>query len=111
MRGREHRTDAREARGRAGLYGGGAAEEDEPRAVPLGGRDGGERVAAPEPRVVLAHALPPLHLPVRRRRHHPRVLPRRPHPSPPRKTLAQVSEAAAAGSSRSLGSGRWGVKR
>jgi len=73
-------SDAGEARGRAGLDGGGAAEEDEPRAVALGGRDGGERVTAPEARGVLPHALPPLHLPVRRRRHHPRALPRRPHP-------------------------------
>lgn len=80
--GHPREPDAGEAGGGAGLDRRGAAEEDEARAVALGGRDDGERVAAPVARRVVARPLPPLHLPVRRRRHDPRALPRRPHPGP-----------------------------
>jgi len=81
--GHPREPDAGEAGGCACLDGGGAAEEDEARAVALGGRDEGEGVAAAVPWRVVPGALPTLHLPVRRRRHHPRALPRRPHPLKP----------------------------
>lgn len=77
------KPDPWEAGGGAGLDGRGAAEEDEARAVSLRWRDEGERVPAAVPRRVVPGALPSLHLPVRRRGHHPRPLPRRPHPPKP----------------------------